>query len=111
MLLLVGTVLGLLVAGSAFLIVRGFVGLFRRRAKSVMTALGGVALSAVTVVLLSLAAYRIGTTGHGSALEDAAAKASILARNISTLMNLSALGLPLGAFVALAVELRTRRRS
>ena len=104
MLLAIGTALGFLLAGSAFLVVRGLVGLFRRRRKvSVLRLLGGGVLFVVMVVLLVAASsLRLGAM-------PATEKAAVLARNISTLMNLSFLGIPFGALVGLAVELRARR--
>jgi hypothetical protein len=62
MLLLVGTALGFLLAGSAFLVVRGLVGLFRRRPKSALAVLGGVGLFVVTVMFLGLASYLLGAS-------------------------------------------------
>ena len=109
MLLLVGTVLGFLLAGSAFLVVRGFVGLFRRRSKAALDVLGGVGLFAVTVVLLGLASYLLGTSGLVEAPDIATEKAHVLAKDISALMNLSFLGLPFGALAGLVAEIRARR--
>ena len=105
MLLLFGTVLGFLLAGSAFLVVRGLVGLFRWRSKAALALLGGVGLFAVTVILLGLASYLLGP----SALAEPPEKARVLAKNISALMNLSFLGLPLGVLVGLVAEIRARR--
>jgi Na+(H+)/acetate symporter ActP len=105
MLLVVGAALGLLLAGSAFFVVRGFVGLFRRRSKAALAVLGGVALFAVTVVLLVLASYLLGP----SSLAEGPEKAHALAKNISTLMNLSFFGIPLGLVLGLVAEIRARR--
>ncbi len=104
MLLAIGTALGFLLAGSAFFVVRGLVGLFRRRWKvSVLRLLGGVVLFAVTILLLVVASsLRLGGT-------SATEKAAVLAGNISTLMNLSFIGIPFGALVGLVWELRVRR--
>jgi len=105
MLLLIGTVLGFLLAGSAFLVVRGFVGLFRRRSKAALALFGGVGLLAVTVIFLGLASYLLGP----SRLAEAPKKADVLAKNISALMNLSFLGLPFGLIVGVFWEIRARR--
>lgn len=104
MLLVIGTALGFLLAGSAFLVVRGFVGLFRQRWKvSALRLLGGVVLFAVTVLLL------VGASSLGLGATSATEKARVLAENISTLMNLSFLGIPFGALVGLVAEFRARR--
>jgi Na+(H+)/acetate symporter ActP len=105
MLLLVGTALGFLLAGSAFLVVRGLVGVFRRRSKAALAVLGGVGLFAVTVIFLGLASYLLGP----SRLAEAPEKAQVLAKNISALMNLSFLGLPFGVIVGVVSEIRARR--
>jgi hypothetical protein len=93
-----------LLAGSAFLFVRGLVGLIRQRWKvSLLRLLGGVVLFTVTVLLLVVASslHLVGTS--------ATEKAAVLSVNISTLMNLSFLGIPFGALVGLVSELRARR--
>ncbi len=97
MLLAIRTGLGFLLAGSAFLVVRGFVGLLRRRWKvSVWRLLGGLVLFIVMVLLLVAASsLRLGAM-------PATEKAAVLAGNNSTLMNLSFL-------VGLVAELRARR--
>jgi hypothetical protein len=104
MLLAIGTVLGFLLAGSAFLVVRGFVGMFRRRWKvSTLRLLGGLVLFVVTVLLLvGASSLRLGAT-------PATEKAAVLSKNISMLMNLSFLGIPFGVLVGLVAELRARR--
>jgi len=102
--LAIGTALGFLLAGSAFLVVRGFVGLFRRRWKvSALRLLGGFVLFVVTVLLL------VGASSLRLGAMPAAEKAAVLAGNISTLMNLSFLGIPFGALVGIVAELRARR--
>jgi len=58
MLLLVGTVLGFLLAGAVFLVVRGLVGMFRRRPKAALAALGGVGLF-IAVVIAAVSSCRI----------------------------------------------------
>jgi hypothetical protein len=104
MLLAIGTALGFLLAGSAFLVVRGLVGLFRRRWKvSALRLVGGVVFFAVTALLLvGASSLRLGGT-------PAPERAAVLARNISTLMNLSFLGIPFGTLVGLVAEPRVRR--
>jgi hypothetical protein len=104
MLLAIGTALGFLLAGSALLFVRGLVGLFRRRWRvAVVRLLGGLVLFAVTVLLLvGASSLRLGGT-------SAAEKAAVLAGKISTLMNLSFLGIPFGALLGFVAELRGRR--
>ena len=110
MLLVIGTALGFLLAGAAFLVVRGLVGLFRwRRKAAALRLLGGVVLFAVTVLLLGGASYLLGSRKLGEGATVATEKARVLAANISTLMNLSFLGIPFGALVGLIAELRARR--
>jgi hypothetical protein len=87
MLLLVGTVLGFLLAGSAFLVVRGLVGLFRRRPKAALATLGGVGLFVAVVILLGAASFLLGPSTE--AADSSAEKARVLSKNISALMNLS----------------------
>jgi hypothetical protein len=102
--LAIGAALGFLLAGSAFIVVRGLVGLYRRRWKvSALRLLGGAILFVVTVVLL------VGASSLGLGATPAAQEAPVLARNISTLMNLSFLGIPFGALLGLVAELRARR--
>jgi hypothetical protein len=109
MLIIVGTALGFLLAGSTFLFVRGLVGLFRRRSKAALAMLGGVGLFVVTVILLGLASYLLGSSRVAEAPDFATEKARVLAKNISALMNLSFLGLPFGALAGLVAEIRRRR--
>ena len=109
MLLLVGAALGFLLAGSAFLVLRGLVGLFRRRPKSVVTLLLGVGLFAMTVILLGVASSLMAMSPSGEVTDLAEEKARVLSRNISALMNLSWLSLPFGLVAGLLVELRMRR--
>jgi len=109
MLLLVGTVLGFLLAGSAFLVVRGLVGVFRRRPKAALAALGGVGLFIVVVILLGTASFLLGPSTE--AADFSTEKARVLSKNISALMNLSFLGLPFGTFAGIVAEIRTRRPS
>jgi hypothetical protein len=107
MLLVVGTVLGFLLAGSAFLAVRGLVGLFRRRRKAARDLFGGIGIFVVTVILLGVASSLLGSSTEAQVATGE--KARVLARNISTLMNLSFLGLPFGTLAALVAEIRARR--
>ena len=109
MLLLVGTVLGFLLAGSAFLVLRGLVGVFRRRPKAAFAAFGGVGLFVVVVILLGAASFLLGP--RTEAADSSAEKARALSKNISALMNLSFLGLPFGTFAGIVVEIRARRPS
>lgn len=109
MLLLVGIALGFLLAGSAFLVLRGLVGLFRRRQKSAAALLRGVGLLAMTVVLLGLASSLMAMSPSAEATDPAEERARVLSRNISALMNLSSLGLPFGLVAGLLVEIRKRR--
>lgn len=109
MLLLVGTALGFLLAGSAFLVLRGLVGLFRRRPKSVMGLLRGVGLFALSIILLVLASLLMAMKPPTEVADLAEQKARVLSRNISTLMNLSFLGLPFGLVAGLMMEIRKRQ--
>jgi hypothetical protein len=109
MLLLVGIVLGFLLAASAFLVVRGFVGLFRRRSKSALAVLRGIVLFAVTVILHGVASYVLGLSSLDEAPAFASSKALVLGKNISALMNLSFFGLPFGVLAGLVAEIRAPR--
>jgi cytochrome bd-type quinol oxidase subunit 2 len=107
MLLLVGTALGFLLAGSAFLVVRGLAGLFRRRPKAAPAVLRGVGLFIVMVILLGLASFLLGPSTKTPDIDTE--KARVLAKNISALMNLSFLGLPFGTLAGIVAEIRSRR--
>jgi DMSO reductase anchor subunit len=109
MLLLVGTVLGFLLAGSAFLVLRGLVGVFRRRPKAALAAVGGVGLFVVVVILLGAASLLLGPSTE--AADSSTEKARVLSKNISALMNLCFLGLPFGTFAGIVAEIRARRPS
>ena len=103
MLLVIGTALGFLLAGSAFLVVRGLVGLFRwRRKAAALRLLGGVVLFAVTVLLLGGASYLLGSRKLGEGATVATEKARVLAANISThhFIGMSGRGYEIGLAVA-----------
>jgi hypothetical protein len=109
MLLLIGTALGFLLAGSAFLVLRGLVGLFRRRPRSVVPLLRGIGLFVMTIILIVLASSLMAMSPPTEVADLVEQKARVLSQNISALMNLSFLGLPFGLIAGLVVEIRKRQ--
>jgi len=111
MLVLAGTLLGLLVAGAVVLLVLGLAALVKRRWKngSLTLALGVASLPIVMLMLASMAYLLIPrdlwTNGVGP--EE---KARASAENISSLMNISVFGPPLGLTAGIALVWRRRGR-
>jgi hypothetical protein len=91
--------LGLLLATSVFFVAWGLGAIIRKRWRGALTALLGLGLFATYVALLGAAAYLLGATDMGAAVETRH-KARVLGENIADLMNTTALGAPFGVLVA-----------
>jgi len=112
MLVLAGTLVGLLAVGTMVLLVLGFAAFVDRRWKDglISLAAGVGSLPIVMMILAGIARLLISADlwkdGAGPEV-----KARALAENISGLMNISVFGLPVGLFTGVALVWRRRART
>lgn len=99
----VGIGLGLLQAASVFFVVRGLGALLRKRWRSGLAALLGLALFLAGAILFGAFAYMLGPMNVDGTSIEPSQKARILAENISELMNISFWGPPLGLLLGIVV--------
>jgi hypothetical protein len=106
-----GSALGLLLAVSVFLFVRGLAGVFRKRWRSAIAILAGVGLFLLQILLVTVVAYLLGPAGLDGTTIGPSNKARILAERISELMNISFWGGPFGLLLGLVQGVRDWRGS
>jgi hypothetical protein len=103
-------VLGVLLAASVFFVAKGLGAVVRKRWREGWVALLGLGLFATYVILLGAAAYLFVPADLWSVI-DPPTRARVLAENISTLMNRSVLGAPLGLLLGVVFFIRNWRAS
>jgi hypothetical protein len=107
---LAGIALGLLLAASVFVATRALVALVRKQWRSFRHLLAGVGLFLIYGGGLGIASYLLASASFDGTNLEPADKARILAEVISLLMNTSVWGAPIGLLLALAAEMRRKRR-
>ncbi|MEY2935186.1 MAG: hypothetical protein RL033_5935 [Pseudomonadota bacterium] len=106
----VDIVLGVLLAASAFFVVRGLGAIIRKRWRASLAGLLGLGLFAIYWILLAAAA-RLFVPADLWTILDAGTKARILGENIASLMNHSVWGAPLGLLLGVVFVIRGWRGS
>jgi hypothetical protein len=101
-------VLGVLLAASLFLVAKGLGAVVRKRWREGWAGLLGLVLFGTYVILLGVAAYLLVPADLWIVI-DPPTRARILAENISSLMNRSVLGAPLGLLLGVVLFIRNWR--